>query len=83
MAAGTGKQNSDLPADDFYVVTPSDTVDLPIITRAITLAVGGVVKCTKLNGLTETPTWPAGVIPVRVSRIWATGTTATGITALV
>lgn len=83
MAAGTEKQNSDFPAEDFYPVTPADGADLAVSTRAICLAVGGDVKVHKLNGTPVTLTLPAGVIPIRVRRIWATGTTATGITALV
>ena len=80
---GAGRQNSDLPAEDFFPVAPSDTVDLAVNTRKICLAVGGDVKVHKLDGSAVTLTLPAGVIPIRVRRIWATGTTATGITALI
>jgi hypothetical protein len=83
MSVGTGKQNSDFPAEDFYPVTPDDNTDLAVNTRAICLAVGGTVKVHKLDGTPVTLTLPAGVIPIRVRRIWSAGTTATGITALV
>lgn len=83
MTIGNGKQNSTLPADDFYSVTPDDNTDLPIPTRAVTLAVGGTLKVNKLSGATDTLTLPAGQHALRIRRIWATGTTATGITALV
>jgi len=83
MPLGSAKQNSTLPADDFYAVTPDDNTDLPIPTRAVTLAVGGTLKVHKLSGAVETLTLPAGQHSLRVRRICAAGTTATGITALV
>lgn len=83
MGVGSGKQNSDLPAEDFYPVVPDDNADLAVNTRALCLAVGGTVKLNKLDGSAVTLTLPAGVIPIRVRRIWSAGTTATGITALV
>ncbi|MEJ2816383.1 hypothetical protein [Caulobacter sp. CCG-8] len=83
MTIGSGKQNSAFPAEDFYPVTPDNANDLAVFTRAICLAVGGDVKVHKLDGTAVTLTLPAGVIPIRVRRIWSIGTTATGITALV
>ena len=69
-------------AMDAAVVTPSDTADVSLtFFRGIIVGVAGAVKVT-MNG-TTTITFPnlvAGVIhPICGTRIWATGTTATGI----
>ena len=63
-------------------VTTSDTVDLPKIPRALWVDVGGNIKVTLLDGTTDTFTVLAGLLPFCVRRVWATGTTATGIHAL-
>lgn len=73
-------------------VTPSDSVDLvppsgnPRPTRGIIVSGAGTIKMTFADGSTPTITIPAGVLgfaqDVAVTRIWATGTTATLITAL-
>lgn len=65
-----------------FSITPSDTVDLAVKPKAITIAVGGAVKFTRLDGTTDTITLPAGVWPAQISRLWATGTTATGFGGL-
>jgi len=71
------------PSDDYFAITPSDTVDLPKPIRALGVAVGGTVKVTKPNGAQDTLTLPAGVFPMKVVRIWAGGTAATGLTGFV
>jgi hypothetical protein len=83
MAVTRGRSNSSMPAEDCFPITTSDSVDLEVNTRALVIAVGGAVKFTTESGQTRTCTFPAGVIPIRVSRVWATGTTATGISGLV
>ena len=70
------------PADNIAPVTPDDGTDLTDVTRGIIIAVGGTVKFTLLDGTAVTVTLPAGQFSIRVARVWATGTTATGITAL-
>lgn len=71
------------PATHCAVAALSDTVDLTDITRAISFTVAGAIKVTMLGG--ETVVIPSGNLntgqmnPMRVSRIWATGTAATGI----
>ena len=63
-------------------VVPSDTVDLPFVTRALYVSVAGAVKVTMMDGSTETyPNLLAGRHPLRVTRVWQTGTTATGMIA--
>jgi hypothetical protein len=64
-----------------YAVTPSDSVDLPSApTEAITCQVAGTVKVTYQDGTIDTIGLAAGIWQtMRVKRVWATGTTATGI----
>jgi hypothetical protein len=71
------------PAIKIESVTPSDTVDLVAVTRAINVAVSGVVKLITADGTTGDIYVAAGVaFPIRASRILATGTTASGIRGL-
>ncbi|MBM7045436.1 hypothetical protein [Rhizobium lusitanum] len=73
------------PATHCALVTPSDTVDLTEITRAVAFTAAGTLKVTMQGG--ETVVIPSGALspgqmnPMRVTRIWATGTTATGLVA--
>jgi hypothetical protein len=83
MAITPGAHNSDLPATDFFPITPHDTNDLPVTTRALIVSVGGTLKVNDEKGTTRALTVPAGVIPIRVSRVFSTDTAATGITGLV
>lgn len=72
------------PATHAANITPDDSADLAYVTRAIVLDAAGKLKVTTMGGETlVTPTLAAGVAhPMRVTRIWATSTTATGIMAL-
>lgn len=63
------------------VITPSDSADVAYVTRAVYLNIGGDLKVTTLGGETVTMPLGAGWHPIRLTRIWATGTTATGIVA--
>jgi len=61
----------------------SDSVDLTVRPRWIMCNVAGTVKMTDWGGTALTLTLLAGVFyPVRPVRIWATGTSATGIIGL-
>lgn len=72
------------PATILLEVTPSDVADLSATSRAINVAAAGSVRVTTSGGSTATIYVAAGVgFPVRATRIWATGTTATGIVAMV
>lgn len=71
------------PATNAFAIIPNDTTELPTVTRALNVATSGAVRVTTLSGDTVTLFVAAGgVMPIRVSRILATGTTATGIVGL-
>ncbi len=71
------------PPTNAAAVTPADGADLSFITTMIVAAAAGVISCN-MQGTGTAVLVPvaAGVpIPIRVRRILATGTTATGIVA--
>ena len=73
----------DGPIENIEEVTPNDASDLSTASRAINVNVGGAVKVTTVTGSVGTIRIPdSGIFPIRVTRIWATGTTATGIVSL-
>jgi hypothetical protein len=64
-------------------VIPDDSVDLPTASRALNVATTGSVRVTTVEGETATLTIAAGIpFPIRATRVWASGTTASGIVAL-
>ena len=66
------------PYDNALEVTPSDTVDLDFTTRALWLGHTGTVKVTLASGSTVSFDHGSHVLlPIRVLRVWATGTTGT------
>lgn len=73
------------PATHAALVTPSDSADLATVSRYIAISAAGTLKVTTMGG--DTVTIPSGAIaagqlvPLRVSRVWNTGTSATGIVA--
>jgi hypothetical protein len=75
-------QSDNSPSEYPFSITPNDNADLAQITRAVILANGGTLKITRLDNSTDTLTLPAGSFPMKVRRVWATGTTATGISGL-
>ncbi len=77
--------NSVSTSHDPFPITPNDSVDLPVTARGLLIAVGGTLKVNTLEGGTNNPrtyTVPAGVFPGAVTRVWGSGTSATGITGL-
>ena len=71
------------PADAFAPITPNDGADLPILTRAVFVGGGGSLVVLDRHGVTATFQVGSGaLLPLRVARVMATGTTATGIVAL-
>ena len=68
-----------------FDITPDDATDLVSLTRAIILEGAGDVAVILKNGdAIALPVLAAGVIyPVRVARVLATGTTATGLKGLI
>ncbi len=73
------------PYQHAALVTPDDNNDLANAATALLISVDGALKVTTEGG--ETITFPTGTftvktfIPLRVTRVFATGTTATGIVA--
>ena len=77
-------QSSNAPAIASFVVTPSDSVDLPDAIRAVTISGAGTLAWRGPDGVTNhTAALPAGTYTISADRILATGTTATGITGWV
>lgn len=69
----------DAPAQKAFAITPDDGNDLPYVTRAIYTGRGGTLVCTLLEDSSDVTfnALPAGIIlPIRVRRVKATGTTA-------
>ncbi|MFN4062325.1 MAG: hypothetical protein ACK4IA_16450 [Paracoccus hibiscisoli] len=72
------------PAIESIVVTPSNTEDLPVAIRAVTINAPGTISWINWTGVTcSTGPLPAGTYTMAASRIRATGTTASGITGWV
>ena len=69
------------PARSATEITPNDTTDLTTPTRGIYLGASGNVKVDMVDSGTVTfSSMAAGMVhPLRVKRIYATGTTATSI----
>lgn len=69
------------PAKNHATITPSDTADLPALTRSIRVGGAGNVSIV-VDGVTVVYTCVAGeILPLVASRVNATGTTATGLVA--
>lgn len=66
-----------------FPIIPSDSVDLASRARSLYITVAGAVCAIGVDGATFTVTVPANfILPVAVSRVKSTGTTATGIFGL-
>ncbi len=72
------------PATNAVVVTPSDSTDLTNVSRALYVGTTGNLKVTlQDSGTVLFTAVPAGVVlPIRVTRVWSTTTTASTIIAL-
>ncbi|MEL6519337.1 MAG: hypothetical protein AAFQ66_00120 [Pseudomonadota bacterium] len=71
------------PAERIEAITPNNDNDLAYMTRALNVSGSGSVRVTTSTGDVGTVYIAAGsMFPIRVSRVWATGTTATGIQGL-
>lgn len=73
------------PVEGGFEITPNDTADLSQMTRAVMVQTGGDLAVTlksgdqiRLPGLV-----PGALYPLRIARVWANGTTATGIKGLI
>lgn len=72
------------PASTGFAVTPSNDTDLPEATRALYVGAGGDLAVTMLSGATVVLAGVSGgsLLPLRVVRVRATGTTAAAIVGL-
>ena len=71
------------PAYQAADVTPSDVTDLTTDARALYVGTSGDVRVTTSGGDTVTfRNVPVGVLPVRIRRVYAVGTTATDMVAV-
>jgi hypothetical protein len=72
------------PATDMLPVVPSNTSDLPRVALALYVQTGGAVSLVTEAGQTRNLiVADFSILPVGVRRVLATGTTASGIHALV
>jgi hypothetical protein len=68
------------PVTGAFAITPNDSTDLAEVTLSLYVSVAGAVKVTMFDGSVVTyATMAAGRHPLRVKRVWATGTAATGL----
>ena len=75
--------NSIRPATKGFAITPHDTNLLTQPTRYLAVGVAGTVKVDFAEeGTGITLTLPSGVHPIRVKKVYSTGTTATGLVGL-
>jgi hypothetical protein len=72
------------PATDAEAVTPNDGADITDVSRGLYVGTTGNVKVTMSSGDVVTfNSMAAGIIhPIRVKRVWSTGTTAGNIVAV-
>ncbi|WP_407496372.1 hypothetical protein [Pseudooceanicola sp. MF1-13] len=77
-------QSLDAPIRGAEAIVPDDAIDLPTLPRAIYVGAGGDISVTLADGDTVTlAAVPAGsFLPLRVSRVFTTGTTAGAMLAL-
>lgn len=72
------------PATDIVPVTPDDANDLPDVAVALYVEQGGTISVVSVRGEARTvAVTDFAILPVGVRRVRATGTTASGIHALV
>ena len=72
------------PATDLMPVTPNDATDLTSVAVSLYVETGGTVAFVSVAGQSRTVTLPDNaILPVGISRVLATGTTAAGIHAFV
>ena len=72
------------PATRPEVISPSDTLDLAQVTRALYVGQPGNVRVKTVTGdiVTLANMQGGGLYPIRVQQVFATGTTATDLVGL-
>jgi hypothetical protein len=73
------------PAIDAFDIVPSDTSELSEVTRAIFVGQGGTITAVTKSGTTVTfeNVTNGAILPLRVSKVLASGTTALALVGLV
>ncbi|ADG20407.1 hypothetical protein BC1002_6566 [Paraburkholderia atlantica] len=64
---------------DLWKVTPDDDNDMPFVSRALCVTTAGEFHLKTFRGTDITVTLAEGWHPIRVSRVYASGTTGTCI----
>ena len=68
------------PASGVFLVIPSDSADLAIMTRYIRATTAGNIRITGADGVDVVCAFAAGETrAIRAKKIWATNTSSTGI----
>jgi len=70
------------PAVNAAEVTPDDSFDLPVTTRALWVGSAGDLVVRMAGGDLVTLVGASGLLPIRVDRVLATGATAGSVVAL-
>ena len=81
-----GDYGSESPARTGFAITPSDDADLTVATRGIYVGGGGDITVDFVDSGTSIvlASVVAGtVLPIRVSRVYSTGTSATNLVGLI
>lgn len=76
----------DFPATRLRAVTPSDTLDLDFIPKALYIGTGGNISIIALEdsvAVTISNVAAGSILPIRAKFVRATGTTASGIVAFI
>ena len=74
-----------IPADHAFAITPTDGADLAFVTRGIYVGTGGdvaVILSGDSTAVTFAGVQSGSVLPLRVSRVNSTNTTASDIVGL-
>lgn len=71
------------PGQSAAAVSPDDAIDLAVTSRALYIGTGGDIALTTAAGdIVTFRNVAPGILPLRVSRVHQTGTTATDIVAV-
>lgn len=74
----------DQPATTLVEITPDDDAELEHVLLGLNVETPGHVRVTTKDGSTGTIFVSAGhLFPLRITKVWATGTTATGLRGFV
>jgi hypothetical protein len=69
-----------IQAREAFSISPNDSADLEVTGSTLYIGVSGDVKVTTYDGTDIVfKNVPVGFMPVKVNRVWATGTTASEI----